>query len=80
MIAGGGTIIASKDELKQFSDGRSSPSVLVVYDNDAMLGTQDTVLQRQAEAKKVACRSQAITPSWVVDSIASGSLQPFARR
>lgn len=77
IIAGGGTIIATRDELKECSGPHSSPSVLVVYNNDAMLGTLDPVLRQKVTHESW---SKAITPTWVVDSIASGALQPFAQR
>ncbi|KAJ8432895.1 hypothetical protein Cgig2_014482 [Carnegiea gigantea] len=79
IIAAGGAMVVAKEDMLQLSN----PSTrLVVYNGDALTDTEEAshVLQRQAEAQSIALEtgSRVIAHTWILDSIASCALHPFA--
>ncbi|KAL2900258.1 BRCA1-associated RING domain protein 1 [Bienertia sinuspersici] len=82
ILAAGGTILESKEQLQHSSKELCHPSTTIVVYNDDSTGEANEVLLRQVDAEKLALESgsQVIAHTWVLDSIASGALQPFFPR
>lgn len=80
--AAGGAILEAEEQLLQSSnEPYHNSSTIVVYNEDSV-GEINEVLQRKEEAEKLAIEggSQVIAHPWILDSIASGALQPFVQR
>ena len=79
IIAAGGAILVAKEDMLQLSNPSTG---LVVYNGDALTDTEEAshVLQRQEQAQRVALEtgSRVIAHTWILDSIASCALHPFA--
>ena len=89
VIAGGGTLIKSRDELSAQSCGEltapiPTPRALIVYNLDppegCKLGEEVSILwKRLSEAEDVASQTQSkvIGHTWLLESIAAYKLQSF---
>ncbi|XP_021763289.1 BRCA1-associated RING domain protein 1-like [Chenopodium quinoa] len=77
--AAGGTILKSEEQLQQFNNESSHPSTTILVYNDDTTGEVNEVLQQQLMVQQLALEngSQVIAHTWILDSIASGALQPF---
>ncbi|XP_028758270.1 BRCA1-associated RING domain protein 1 [Neltuma alba] len=83
VVAGGGTILESKEELHKGHDCKET-SKLIVYNLDppqgSRLGDEVTILwERLNEAEDLAATtgSQVVGHTWILESIAACNLQPF---
>ncbi|KAI4349357.1 hypothetical protein L6164_009952 [Bauhinia variegata] len=86
VVAGGGSVLGSKEELEAKGHEREATSSkqLVVYNLDSpqgrMLGEEVSILwQRLSEAEDLAAKtgSQVIGHTWLLESIAACKLQAF---
>lgn len=80
IVAAGGTILESAEQLQHSTDEECLPSTTVLVYNDDLTGEVNE--QRQLEVEKLASESgsQVIAHTWILDSIASGVMQPFVQR
>lgn len=84
VVAGGGTVLESKEELQTEAHEGKETSKLIVYNLDppqgSRLGDEVTILwERLNEAEDLAAAtgSQVVGHTWILESIAACKLQPF---
>lgn len=84
VVAGGGTVLESKEELQIKGHECKEGSKLIVYNLDppqgSRLGDEVTILwERLNEAEDLAAAtgSQVVGHTWILESIAACKLQPF---
>lgn len=84
VITAGGTVLENEELAATSCNVQAAPKVLVVYNLDSpggcKVGEEVSILwQRMNEAEGIAAKvgAQVIGHTWLVESIAMGSLQPF---
>lgn len=84
VVAGGGTVLETKEELQTTGHECREGSKLIVYNLDppqgSRLGDEVTILwERLNEAEDLAATSgsQVVGHTWILESVAACKLQPF---